>query len=119
MRSPKGSRRIVLRDVEYRWRATGNDGYISIGIWPTNNVGPYIHGTLRYHETSVDSGSGVRSSAGDQIVVTNRLIKRIIEHAITEHRYNPKARGKEVNLKVLDETIQLDDSVRACRRIRS
>jgi hypothetical protein len=41
----------MVVDVEYRWRATGNDGYISIGIRPTNNVGPFITGALRDHET--------------------------------------------------------------------
>ncbi len=51
MRSHKGSRRILVSGVEFRWRATGNDGYISIGIWPTNNIGPFIQGNLSYHET--------------------------------------------------------------------
>src|SRR5262245_38567165 len=44
MRSDKGSRKIVVEDVEYRWRAKGDDGYIRIGIWPANKVGPYIKG---------------------------------------------------------------------------
>jgi len=65
MRSQKGSRRIVVRAVEYRWRATGNDGYISIGIWPANNTGPY-----------------------------------------------PQVRGKELNLRVLDDVVKWDDVVR-------
>jgi hypothetical protein len=113
MRSSKGSHRIVVRDAEYRWRATGNDGYIFIGIWPTNNVGPFICGNLRYHETWVGGGNGSLSSNRDQIVITNRLIRRIVEHAITEHRYNPQAKGKEVNLMALDSVIKWDDAVRA------
>jgi hypothetical protein len=113
MRTSKGSQRIMVREMEYRWRATGDDGYISIGIWPTNNVGPYIRGTLGYHETWVDNGDGSRSSTGDQIVVTNRLIRRIIDHAITAHHYDPHVKGKELNLRVLDEVIRWDDAVRA------
>jgi hypothetical protein len=113
MRSQKGSRKIVVRDVEYRWRASGNDGYISIGIWPTNNVGAYIQGNLRYYETWIDNGNGSHSSAGDQIVITNRIIKRIIEVAITEHQYDPLIKGRELNLKNLDHVIEWHDAVRA------
>jgi hypothetical protein len=108
MRSQKGSRRIVVRDVEYRWRATGNDGYILIGIWPTSNIGPFIQGNVRYHETWIDNGDGSRSSAGNQIVITNRIIRRIIEHAIAAHGYDPQMQGKELNLKVLDDAVKWD-----------
>jgi hypothetical protein len=112
MRSQKGSRRIVVRAVEYRWRATGNDGYISIGIWPANNTGPYIQGNLRYRETWIDSGKGSWKSAGDQIVVTNRIVRRIIEHATAACGYDPQVRGKELNLRVLDDVVKWDDVVR-------
>src|SRR5580704_14631960 len=115
MRSQKKSHLIVVGTVEYRWRVTGNDGYISIGIWPTNNIGPFIKGNFRYHETWIDLGNGSRSSEGDQIVITNRIIKRIIEHAIRVHQYDPQVRGKELNLKVLDGIIKWDDAVRASR----
>ncbi len=112
MRSQKGSRRIVVRDVEYRWRATGNDGYISIGIWPTNNIGPFIQGNLRYHETWIDNGDGSWSSAGNEIVITNRIIRRIIDYAIATYGYDPQVRGHEVNLRVLDDVVKWDDAVR-------
>ena len=113
MRSSKGSRRIVFRNVEYRWRATGYDSYISIGIWPANNTGPFIYSSLRYHETWIDNHDGHLSSAGDQIVITNRLIKRIIEHAITEHHYEPNDERAELCLMVIDDVIKWDDAVRA------
>ena len=112
MRNQKGSRRIVVSEVEYRWRATGDDGYISIGIWPTNNIGPYIHGNLRYHETWIDNGNGSSSSAGNQIVVTNHIIRRIIEHAKASFNYDPQLRGKELNLRVLDDVVEWGDAVR-------
>jgi hypothetical protein len=115
MRSKKGSRRIVIQGVEYRWRATGNDGYISIGIWPSNNIGPFIKGNLRYHETPIGIGGGAQSSPGDQIVVTNRIIKRIIEHAVAAFAYDPQVRGKELNLKALDEMVEWRDAIRGSK----
>ena len=102
----------MVETIEYRWRASGNDGYILIGIWPVNNLGPFIQGSFRYHETWIANIDGSRSSAGDQIVITNRIIRRIIEHAITVHGYDPRVRGKELNLKVLDDVVEWDDAVR-------
>src|SRR5262249_25436485 len=113
MRSAKGSRRITVQGVEYRWRARGDDGYMSIGIWPTNSLGPFIRGDLRYHATWTENGDGSSSSAGHQIIVTNRLIKLIIEHAISTHGYDPHNKSKELNLQVLDDEIKWEDAVRA------
>lgn len=113
MRSRKGSHRIVVHDAEYRWRATGNDGYISVGIWPSNNIGPFITGSFEYHSSYIDHGNGIRSSAGDQIVITNRLVRRIIEHAIANHGYDPNSKGAELNLGALEGMNRWDDAVRA------
>lgn len=113
MRSAKGSHRIIVNGVEYRWRAIGDDGYIAIGVWPTNNIGASIRGNLRYHETWINNRDGSYSSAGDQIVVTNRIIRHILEHAITQHGYDPGVKGKELNLTNLDDVIAWDDAVRA------
>jgi hypothetical protein len=46
-------------------------------------------------------------------VVTNRIIRRIIEHAVTNHAYDPLVKGAELNLKVLDRVVHWDDAVRA------
>ena len=111
MRNTKGSRRIVVQNAEYRWRATGNDGYITIGIWPTNNVGAFIYANLGYHSIMASNCDG-SSSAVDQIVITSRIIRRIIEYTIVEHRYDPNAAGKELHLRAIDEIIKWDDAVR-------
>ena len=117
MRSTKGSRRIVVQDVEYRWNAKGDDGFISVGIWPANNIGAYIHGGFKYHESWVDNGDGSHSSKGDQIVVTNRIIRRIIEHAVVEHEYDPNVNGKQLNLN-LEAVIHWEDAVRASKKTK-
>jgi len=117
MRSSKNSHLITVRAVQYRWRVKGNDECISIGIWPVNNLGPYIGGTLGYHNTWVSTGHGISTSAGDPIVVTSRLIKRIIEHAISEYRYDPTVRGKQFDLRALDDIIKWDDAVRASNKL--
>lgn len=113
MRSSKGSHLIAVRGAQYRWRATGNDGYISVSIWPVSNIGPFISGSFGYHQTFVANRDGSYSSAGDQIVVTSRLVRRIIDYAITAHRYDPNRKGKELRLYALEKLIKWDDAVRA------
>jgi hypothetical protein len=116
MRSKKGSRRIVVDGVEYRWRANGDHPCIMIGIWPANGIGPYISGNFRYHETWIPLREGHWHSAGDQIVITSRIIKRVIEYARTAHHYDPCARGKELALGRFDRLIQWEDAVRGSGR---
>jgi hypothetical protein len=115
MRNTKGSHLITVAGTEYRWRAKGNDECISIGIWPANDVGPYIGGRLGYHNTWIDNGDGPSTSAGDQLVVTSKLVKRIIEHALSERGYHPRVKGKQLDLGALDDIIKWNDGVRASK----
>jgi hypothetical protein len=110
MRSTRDTHRIVIQNVEYRWHARGDDGYISIGIWPANNVGPYIGGSLRYR-LGKGKAPTLLEHAG-QIVVTNRIVRRVIEHALGEHAYDPGVKGEDLYLGVLDDVIRWDDAIR-------
>lgn len=115
MRSSKGSHLITVRGAEYRWRAAGNDGYISVGVWPVSNIGPFITGHFDYHQTWIDNHDGSYSSAGDQIVVTARLVRRIIDYAISARGYDPNKKGKELDLGPLERLIRWDDAIRASK----
>ena len=115
--SKKKSHRIEVDGVEYRWRATGNDGWISLTVWPDGRDGPPITGNFKYHETWVENGrtdhGPCYSSLGDQIVITNRLVRRVIELATRDYSYDPDTNGKQLNLRNLDEKVRIDDAVRA------
>jgi hypothetical protein len=113
MRSTKGTRFISVSGTRYRWRALGGDECISVGIWPENGVGAYIGGNLGYHNTWLPQDD-MLVSPGDQVIVTNRLVRRIIEHAIFKHGYDPNVKAKQLHLKALDDTIRWDDAVRGC-----
>jgi hypothetical protein len=68
-RSIKNSRKIVVNDVEYRWRARGDDGYIALIIWPSNNVGSAITSRFLYHQTWVEVPGGYSSTPQAEIRV--------------------------------------------------
>lgn len=74
-----GSRKIVVDGVEFRWRATGSDGWISVCVWPKANDRSRVHGRIDYDQTPVPKPGGVYHLHG-QVVVTNRLIRRIVLH---------------------------------------
>jgi hypothetical protein len=115
MRSTKDSHLITVQGAQYRWRATGNDNYITVVIWPVNNIGPCITGNFGYHHTMIDQGGGCYKSAGDQLIVTSRLIRRILEHAVASHGYDSAKKGRQLNLKALEDVIKWDDALRASR----
>lgn len=112
-KSSKGSNRIVLNDVEYRWRATGNDGWISVTIWPSNGVGAAISCAFGYHETYEEVDLGHRVSRRDQIVITNRLIRRVIHHSIGAESYDPAIPRPELTIRNIEQKIDWSDAVRA------
>jgi hypothetical protein len=97
MRSSKNTRRIEVAETVYRWRATGQDGFISVCIWPENGIGALISGSVGYHRDA--------NPYGDQLVVTNRLVKQIIEYVISQLNYNPNLKAKTYNLMQLEDKI--------------
>ncbi len=111
-KSKKGARNIVVGDVKYRWRATGNDGWISLTIWPAELPGPTIAGTLGYHQTAVPIGNGAFKLT-EQIVITSRIVRRVIEYAVRDRGYDPRREGKQIDLRRVDEVIDRSGAVRS------
>ncbi|NNJ26847.1 hypothetical protein [Alienimonas chondri] len=115
----KGSRRIVVDEVEYRWRANGNDGFISLAIWPASDVGPTIGVGFGYHETidwATDAHGMSRGiSRGDQLVVTNRLVRRVIELAVSDYGYSASEAGPQLQIRYIEAQVDWSDAVRASR----
>ena len=115
MKSRKKVRNIVIDDIAYHWKATGNDGYISISIW--HKVGNcIITATLLYYETWLNNGDGTYSSKEDQIIVTNRLIRKIIKLAQSKYSFDPSVK-RQLDLRNLDGLISIDDAIRSGRKI--
>ena len=77
--SKKGSRKIVVDNSEFRWRATGNDGWISLVVWPVENENSRLVGSVEYHSTLRNNGDGSYTSL-DQVVITNKVVREIILH---------------------------------------
>ncbi len=77
--SKKGSRKIVVENHEFRWRATGNDGWVTVVIWPIENDDSRVVGTTEYHHDWVEGDDGSYSSKS-QAIVTNRIIREVILH---------------------------------------
>lgn len=111
-KSKKGARNIVVGDVGYRWRASGNDGYISLVVWPADLPGPAILCMFDY-DHRVRASVGPQTTLGEQIVITARIVRRVIEHAVRAHGYDPRAKGPELDLLRVDTLIDVSDALRA------
>jgi hypothetical protein len=108
--SEKAARNIVVRGVRYRWRATGNDGWISLTIWPHELPGARIVCTFGYDQTHVPLGGGV-TALTKQLVITNRIVRRVLEHALKKG-YDPAQKAKQLELGAVDELIDISDAER-------
>ena len=108
--SSKTARNIVVNGTHYRWRATGNDGWITLVVWPHQHPGPKIACTFDYDQTEVPRGNGVTSLIG-QLVITNRLVRRILLHAI-RGGYDPRTKAPQWNLGRADKLIDIADAER-------
>ncbi|WNO09528.1 hypothetical protein [Teredinibacter sp. KSP-S5-2] len=100
----KGSRKIVVDDSEFRWRATGNDGWISVVIWPVENENSRYVGSVGYHSKLEQIGDGWHRAV-EQILITNRVIQAVISH------YGVKRiieNNGQVNIGPLEEIIDIN-----------
>ena len=111
-KSSKGARHIVVEDVKYRWRATGNDGYISLAVWPEELPGSTITSTFSYDQTLIPQGDG-SASATRQIVITSRIVRRVIEYAARAHGYDARANARQLDLRDMGDKIDLSDALRS------
>lgn len=107
--SKKGSRRIEVDGTEFRWRATGNDGWISVVVWPTDNDRTRLVGSIGYHQEAREVANG-HYSLHHQIVVTNRLIRQLILHFGVEYLLEA---GIQIEAGRLEDIVDVDMAVRA------
>lgn len=75
----KESRNINVGGHDFKWRATGNDGWISIVVWPVSNEDSRVVASIDYHHDMKQVGEGHYTSQS-QLVVTNRIISELILH---------------------------------------
>ena len=107
----KGSRRIEVDETEFRWRATGNDDWISVVVWPTGNDRTRLVGSIRYHQETKMVADG-HYTVHNQIVVTNRLIRRFILHFGVKELLEA---SRQIEAGRLEDIIDIEDAVRAER----
>jgi hypothetical protein len=102
-RSAKGARNIIVNEVAYRWRAAARDNRTSVVIWP---------GDPDLHPGGELTGAFMHTPDAPwlHIVITNRMVRRIILHAIEVHHYNPNS-SRLLALGRLDEVFDIADEL--------
>ncbi|MCC9603761.1 hypothetical protein LOC67_24690 [Stieleria sp. JC731] len=100
-RTTKGTHRIVVGDVEHRWIVRGSYGRLNTLVWPANNIGPSIGCEFGFHEKDATP-----------LIVTNRLVRRVIDYAVRCHDYDPTERGKDLSIRDIEDYIEWQDAIR-------
>ena len=77
--SKKGSRNISIDGYDFKWRATGNDGWITVIVWPVSNEDSRAVASIDYHHDMRKVAEDCYTS-DSQLIVTNRIIKELILH---------------------------------------
>ena len=98
----KGSRTITVGDCNYRWIASGNDGWIDLYIESKDTKGQLLKAKFDYHhkETKMTNGIGLKQ----QLVVTPDIVRQTIELGINQG-WNPTNNGKSLDLHHIDDKI--------------
>jgi hypothetical protein len=100
-RTTKGTHRIFVSDVEYRWIVRGNYGQLHTLIWPANKIGPSIRCEFGFHEKDAMP-----------LIVTNRLVRRVIDYAICCCNYDPIQRGNDLSIRDIEDHVEWTDAIR-------
>lgn len=111
----KGTRHITVNGTRYAWRVSGEDGCITLRVRPETPEAPSLEAYASYLETWIPRADGGAFSAGDQIVITNRLVRRTILHAIEKCGYDPARKASPLIIQHLERKIDVSDAIRAQR----
>lgn len=109
--SKKGSKKIIVENTEFRWSVTGNDGWISIVIWPVDKDSVKLVGSFQYHDEyiNVPDERGAYLKTKGQIIITNRVIRQIIIQVGLDKIFNSKG---QINLGHLENFYNIKDALR-------
>ena len=107
--SKKGSRNITVEGHKFRWRAIGNDDLITVLIWPESNDRSLLIGSFGYHQ-KITKKEGGGYALSEQLIVTNRLIRKIILHYGTDFLI---ANNGRMDVGALEKIVDISQAVRA------
>ena len=105
----KGSRKISVDEHDFRWRATGNDDWISIVVWSSENENARVIATVGYHNDMQLSEDGGYSSKS-QLLVTNRVIRELILYVGAEKLVNNQG---QINIGRIEDFYNVSDALRS------
>lgn len=88
----KGSRRIVVEGVAYRWVATPNDGYISLVVERADDPGQRLGASFKYHDILQSAGAGAARVVGQRRSVSPGAVRAVILAALGRG-WQPSRRG--------------------------
>lgn len=88
----KGSRRITVNDVPYRWVLSPDDGTMELIVELADEPGQRLEAVFLYHDLYEPNGAGNLSIVGQRRSVSPGVVRKIIIAALTRG-WQPSQRG--------------------------
>ena len=107
-RKPKRWRPLTVDGHRYWWQASGDDGYNRLTVRCPYGAGGKILCSFGYHDR-VRMVSPELSELYDRVLITPRLVRRVIQRAIVDGYDRLHFRGE---WRVPEESIELEDAPR-------
>lgn len=110
----KGSRTIRVGDGDYRWIASGNDGWINLYIESKDTKGQLLKAKFDYHHRETKSTHGI--GLKQQFVVTPDIVRQTIELGKREG-WNPLKIGNPIDLDHIDDKVKwqkINQDIKRC-----
>lgn len=105
--SKKNSRNISVGGHDFKWRATGNDGWISVVVWPVENDDSRAVATVGYHQDWEKVNDSHYTLTG-QLIVTNRIVRELILYVGVENFLGNKG---QINVGAIEEFYDVSKAI--------
>jgi hypothetical protein len=103
MALPKtGSRVITVEEYNYRWMASGNDGWIDLYVELDGEKGQRLMVKFDYHHKRIQMNDSV--SLQQQFVVTPDIVRQTIIYG-KKNGWKPSEKGKPLDLHHIDDKV--------------
>lgn len=104
----KKKRKITVKDKEFYWSVTGNDGWISLIVMADVQGSSKLICSFSYHQIPVKIENHPLNAVflTNQFVITPYTVRQVIEYAFSQN-WNPFEKEKDLVLGNLDDKIDL------------
>lgn len=106
----KGSRKILIDDVNYSYMISGNDGFIDLILELDDSRGQRLTVSFDYHHLQEEKKTELGETY-TSLTQTNQITPGVVRQAIhygIENGWTPNQKSKEIRMNFIDDKVKLN-----------